>query len=84
VQTRIKAVSPEDSAGLRKLMVRMARRQMGGMVPGIMRVLMPDFRVMIPVYWLYGHLNLRKRSPLSRLQREMLATVVNGLVGGAP
>jgi len=27
---------------------------------------------------------MRKSSPLSRLQREMLATVVNGLVGGAP
>ena len=84
MQTRIKTVGPEDAAGLRKLMARMARRQMGGMVPGIMRVLMPDFRVMIPTYWLYGYLNLRKRSPLSRLQREMLATVVNGLVGGAP
>jgi hypothetical protein len=45
---------------------------------------MPDFHLAIPTYWLYGHLNLRKSSPLSRLQREMLATVVNGLVGGAP
>jgi hypothetical protein len=27
---------------------------------------------------------MRKSSPLSRLQREMLATVVNGLIGGAP
>ncbi|CAN5243229.1 hypothetical protein BH24ACT19_BH24ACT19_13460 [soil metagenome] len=81
---RIKTTVPEEATGLRKLMVRMARRQMGGKVPGIMRVLMPDFRVMIPAYWLYGHLNLRKSSPLNRLQREMLATVVNGLVGGAP
>jgi len=27
---------------------------------------------------------MRKSSPLSRLQREMLATVANGLIGGAP
>ena len=81
---RIKTTIPEETRGLRKLMVKMTQRQTGGMVPGIMRVLMPDFRVMIPTYWLYMHLNLRKSSPLSRLQREMLATVVNGLVGGAP
>jgi hypothetical protein len=34
--------------------------------------------------WLYSYLNERKGSPLSRLQREMVVTVVNGLVGGAP
>jgi hypothetical protein len=33
---------------------------------------------------IYQYLHLRKTSPLSRLQREMMATVVNGLVGGAP
>lgn len=81
---RIKTTIPEEARGLRKLMVKMTQRQTGGMVPGIQQVVMPDFQVAIPVYWLYTHLNLRKRSPLSRLQREMLATVVNGLVGGAP
>jgi hypothetical protein len=81
---RIKTVLPEEATGLRKLMVRMTERQMGGMVPGIQQILMPDFRILIPTYWLYGYLNLRKGSPLSRLQREMLATVVNGIVGGAP
>jgi hypothetical protein len=54
------------------------------MVPGIFQVLMPDLQVAIPTCWLYGYLNERKRSPLSKLQREMLATVVNGLIGGAP
>jgi hypothetical protein len=29
-------------------------------------------------------LNEREGSPLTKLQREMTATVVNGLVGGAP
>lgn len=82
--TRIKTTIPEEARGLRKILVKLTQRQAGGMVPGIQRILMPDFQVAIPAYWLYNHLNLRKRSPLSRLQREMLATVVNGLVGGAP
>ncbi len=82
--SRIKTVDPEEARGLRGLMMRMTRRQMGGMVPGIQRIVMTDFQIGIPTYWLYGRLNLRKSSPLTRLQRELLATVVNGLVGGAP
>lgn len=81
---RIKTVDPEEARGLRGLMMRMTKRQMGGMVPGIQQILMTDLKIGLPTYWLYGYLNVRKRSPLSRLQREMLATVVNGLVGGAP
>jgi hypothetical protein len=37
-----------------------------------------------PAGSIYRYLHLRRRSPLNRLQREMLATVVNGKVGGAP
>jgi hypothetical protein len=81
---RIKTVAPGEARGLRRFLMKMTERQMGGMVPGIQQILMPDFHLAIPTYWLYGHLNLRKSSPLSRLQREMLATVVNGLIGGAP
>jgi hypothetical protein len=43
-----------------------------------------DLNIAFPGGWLYNYLHLRKSSPLTRLQREMLATVVNGLVGGAP
>ena len=81
---RIKTVDPEEARGLRGLMMKMTKRQMGGMVPGIQQIAMVDLKIGVPVYWLYGRLNLRKGSPLTRLQREMLATVVNGLVGGAP
>lgn len=84
MRSRIKTVDPDEAKGLRKLLMRMTKRQMGGMIPGIQRIVMTDFQNGIPTYWLYGRLNLRKGSPLSRLQREMLATVVNGLVGGAP
>ena len=81
---RIMTVPAEEARGLRGLIVRMVKRQYGGVAPGIFEVLMPDLQVNLPTGWLYNHLHMRKNSPLSRLQREMLATVVNGAVGGAP
>jgi hypothetical protein len=80
----IMTVTPERVKGLRKLFYGWIRRQYGGVVPGIFQVLAVDLRVANPTGSLYRHLHLRKTSPLSRLQREMLATVVNGKVGGAP
>ena len=80
----IMTVVPEQVGGLRRLLFRWARGQYGGVVPGVMQVLAVDLRVARSVSALYNHLHLRRSSPLSRLQREMLATVVNGKVGGAP
>jgi hypothetical protein len=55
-----------------------------GAVPGMVRILLPDLRLA----WLMGrtfeHLQMDRRSPLTVVQREMVATVVNGLIGGAP
>lgn len=62
---------------------RIADRQYG-FVPGITQVLWPDKRVTIGVGILYNHLHLGRRSRMTRLQREMIATVVNGKIGGAP
>jgi hypothetical protein len=59
------------------------KRQYRGVIPGIGKILMQDFNIAIPAGWLYNYLHMRKSSPLSRLQREMLVTVVNGLIGGA-
>ena len=81
---RILSIDPEQARGLRIALVWMAKRQYGGTVPGIFKILAQDLNVGLPASWLYNHLHMRKGSPLSRLQREMLATVVNGLVGGAP
>ncbi len=81
---RITTIAPEEARGVRKLVVRALRRQTGGIVPGIFQILLPDWQVAIPTLWLYGYLHERRRSPMSTLQREMVATVVNGLVGGAP
>ena len=81
---RILTLDPEQARGLRKLLLWWTKRQYGGAVPGMFNVLAPDLNLTIPISWLYNYLHMRKSSPLSRLQREMLATVVNGLVGGAP
>ena len=81
---RIMTISPENVRGFRRLVFSMARRQYGGVVPGIAQILLTDMRLARPAMGLYNYLHLRKSSPLSRLQREMLATVVNGIIGGAP
>lgn len=80
----IPTVVPEQARGIRGLFFRWVRGQYGGVVPGIFQVLAVDLRVAPLVGALYRHLHLRRSSPLSRLQREMLATVVNGKIGGAP
>ena len=80
----IMTVSPDEVRGLRRLFYRWVRRQYGGVVPGVFQVLAVDLGVARPAGSLYRHLHLRKSSPLSRIQREMLATIVNGKVGGAP
>jgi hypothetical protein len=82
--TTILTIAPEQAGGLRKLFFRWVRGQYGGVVPGVYQVLAVDLRVARPAGSLYSYLHLRGSSPLSRLQREMLATVVNGKVGGAP
>lgn len=80
---RIKTVSPERARGPRRLALWMDKRRYGQPL-GITQIVLPDLQLGLAVAWLYRHLHLRKRSPLTRLQREMLATVVNGKVGGAP
>ena len=80
----IMTIVPERVRGIRKLFFRWVRSQYGGIVPGVFQVLAVDLKVARPAGGLYNHLHLRESSPLSRLQREMLATVVNGKIGGAP
>ena len=81
---RILTIDPERARGVRKVLAWMTKRDYGGTVPGLFNILAPDLNIAIPVSWIYHHLHMRKSSPLSRLQREMVATVVNGLIGGAP
>lgn len=80
----ILTIVPEKARGIRRLFFGWVRRQYGGIVPGVFQVLAVDLKVARPAGSIYNHLHLRRSSPLSRVQREMLATVVNGEVGGAP
>lgn len=80
---RIKTISPGEARGVRRAFLWHARRQYG-YVPGIFQILTTDLRLGLHAGQIYNHLHLRKRSPLTRLQREMLATVVNGHIAGAP
>lgn len=73
---RIKTVAPEGARGLRRLALWMDKRKYGQPL-GITQVMLPDLRVGVAAGRIYQRLHLRKRSPLTRLQREMLATVVN-------
>ena len=80
---RIKTISEHEARGIRRALVWHAKRQYG-YLPGIFKILMPDMRLARRVAAIYNHLQLRKGSPLSRLQREMVAVVVNGHTSGAP
>ncbi len=82
--SKMMTVAPDEARGIRRLLFRSVRRQYGGVVPGVFQVLAVDMRVGRAAGALYRHLHLRSSSPLTRLQREMVATVVNGKVGGAP
>jgi hypothetical protein len=81
---RILTVDPETATGIQKEIFEQVRKQYGGVIPGIFQVLLVDLKLSGSVGEIYQHLNLRDSSPLSKLQREMLATVVNGIIGGAP
>lgn len=81
---RILTVDPETATGIQKEIFEQVRGQYGGVIPGIFQVLLVDLKLGGLAGEIYQHLNLRDSSPLSKLQREMLATVVNGIIGGAP
>jgi hypothetical protein len=55
-----------------------------GFLPGVTQVLLVVGELAAHLGAIHKHLQFRADSPLTRLQREMLATVDNGLIGGAP
>lgn len=80
---RIKTVSEDNAQGTQLEMIQKAK-SVYGVVPGILRIRLADPELAAPAMQIYRHLNMRQGSPVSRLQREMVATVVNGLIGGRP
>ncbi len=80
---RIPIVTPETAEGRGREILSHVQEQYG-YVPGIVKILLSDLEIAGHANAIYAHLNLRSGSPFTRVQREMVATVVNGLVGGAP
>ena len=64
---------------LEKLMVKRL-----GAVPGIAWVQLGDLRFAYRVTRLFQLVYIGRRLRTTKVQREMVATVVNGLIGGAP
>jgi hypothetical protein len=77
---RIKTLSEEQA---REALARLGAPD-EGFVRGIRRIVLVDAQIGGPVGQLYRYLNFRPDSRLTRLQREMVATVVNGTIGGRP
>jgi len=75
---------PEQVRGGLRVVLWLVKRRYGGIVPGLTHIIIRDLQIARPLLALYAHLHEPKRSPLSPLQREMLAVVVNGKIGGAP
>jgi hypothetical protein len=74
-------------SGLRGRLPRLLERIMVkrfGAIPGIARVQLADLRFAWLMTRLFQHIYLGRRVMLTVVQREMVATVVNGLIGGAP
>lgn len=82
-ESRILAVDVEKAEGpLRAILDKVIAER--SYVSGTRRLLMVEPEVGQPALKLYEYLCLRPQSPLSRLQREMMATVVYGIVGAQP
>jgi hypothetical protein len=74
-------------SGLRGRLPRLLEKVMVsrlGAVPGIARVQLADLRFAWLMTRLFQHIYMGRRVTLTVVQREMVATVVNGLIGGAP
>ncbi len=55
-----------------------------GAVPGVARVQLADLRFAYRMTRLFQLIYIGRRLSTTEVQREMVATVVNGLIGGAP
>ncbi len=84
MMARIKTIDPQSASGIRRFLIKIFKKKYGGFLPGIFKIALVDLKIGMPTGKIYNYLHLRRKSPLTRLQREMLATVVNGTIGGAP
>jgi uncharacterized peroxidase-related enzyme len=81
--SRILALSLETAVGPQRAILEKTLAEVG-YLSGTRRILLVDPQMGVPGRQLYEYLNLRPDSPFSRLQREMVATVVYGIIGAKP
>ncbi|HZQ03632.1 MAG TPA: peroxidase-related enzyme [Gaiellaceae bacterium] len=79
--TGILTLSEERASGPERELIEESKR-VYGVFKGVLSVLLACPPVAKPVRQLNEYLSLRPDSPLSRRQREMIGTVVYGLLGG--
>lgn len=77
----IMTLGEERASGAQRELIEESKR-VYGVYKGVLAVLLACPPVARPVRELNEYLSLRAASPLSRRQREMLGTVVYGLLGG--
>ena len=80
---RIMTVSEETAQGLQRELIEKAKAE-SGYLSGTRKILLADLQVAQLTRQLYDYLCLRPESPMTRIQREMVATVVYGIVGAKP
>jgi uncharacterized peroxidase-related enzyme len=76
---RILIVTEASAKAAQRPLVEQMKRKFGHLA-GIHQVLLPDPAMASHCGQLYAHLHLRADSPFTRLQRELLATLVYGLI----
>jgi hypothetical protein len=76
---RILTVTEETAQEAQRPLVERFKKKVGKLL-GIHQVFLPDPQMATLGGQLYAHLNLRPDSPFTRLQRELLATLVYGLI----
>jgi uncharacterized peroxidase-related enzyme len=81
--SRILALSDETAEEPQRALLEKVRAQVG-YISGTQRLLLVDPQIGLPSKQLHDYLNLRPESPFTRIQREMVATVVNGMIGAKP
>jgi uncharacterized peroxidase-related enzyme len=81
--SRILALSLETAEGPQRAILEKTLSEVG-YLSGTRRLLLVDPQMGMPGRQLYEYFNLRPDSPFSRLQREMVATVVYGIIGAKP
>jgi uncharacterized peroxidase-related enzyme len=76
---RLLTVTEQTAEAEQCVLIEKLKRQYGVLL-GVQQLLLADLSIGLPSRQLYERLNLRPDSPFTRLQRELLATLVYGLI----